>query len=251
MPGWPKNVSQVTILGMTPPYGFPDPAGTQGFLPKRLIAHFVLDEPMVRTLMPVGARRRWHSGQLLASYGQRMEHVSVCLSGQYKVLLNSVDGHSHFLRLITAGELFGVPSALAGTPFPTDIVCEEPGETLDIARQALLHMLRQEPDLALSVIKSLATRVTEMFDMMEADLLPSLRARVYQRLQRLAQFNGRPDRLGHIELPLTQQDIAQSLNASRPRVQQELKRLESEGLIRLGYRRITLLQSSSANNSSR
>jgi CRP-like cAMP-binding protein len=103
-------------------------------------------------------------------------------------------------------------------------------------------MLRSEPDLAIGVIKSLATRVTEMFDVMEADLLPSLRARVYQRLQRLAQFNGRPDRFGHIELPLTQQDIAQSLNASRPKVQQELKRLETEGVIRLGYRRITLLQ---------
>lgn len=231
---------------MSPPYGFPQNAGGQGILTERLIAHFVLDDAMVRTLMPVGIRRQWRSSQVLASYGQRMDHVSLCLSGQHKVLLNSVDGQSHFLRLITAGELFGVPSALAGTPFPTDIVCEEAGETLEIPRLTLLHMLRQEPELALGVIKSLATRVTEMFDVMEADLLPSLRARVYQRLQRLAQFNGRPDRMGHIELPLTQQDIAQSLNASRPRVQQELKRLEREGLIRLGYRRITLLQAQSS-----
>lgn len=211
-----------------------------------MISQSILDPEMIRTLTSVGIRRRWRSGDLLASYGQRMEHVSVCLSGQYKVLLTSLDGQSHFMRLITEGELFGVPSALAGTPFPTDIVCEEPGHTLDIPRQALLRMLRQEPDLALSVIKSLATRVTEMFDVMEADLLPSLRSRVYKRLQRLAQFNGRPDRLGHIELPLTQQDIAQSLNASRPRVQQELKRLEREGVIRLGYRRITLLRISPA-----
>jgi CRP/FNR family transcriptional regulator, cyclic AMP receptor protein len=209
---------------------------------ERHIAHFVLDEAMIRTLTPVGIRRRWRVGDELASYGQRMEHVSVCLSGQYKVLLTSIDGQSHFMRLITVGELFGVPSALAGTPFPTDIVCEQPGETLDISRHALLRMLQQEPALALGVIKSLATRITELFDVMEADLLPSLRARVWQRLQRLAQFNGRPDRSGHIELPLTQQDIAQSLNASRPRVQQELKRLEREGVIRLGYRCITLLQ---------
>jgi len=226
---------------MTPPYGLPDLDARKHAL-DRQITQFVLDEDMVRTLIPVGIRRHWRSGEMLASYGQRMEHVSVCLSGQYKVLLTGIDGQSHFMRLITEGELFGVPSALAGTPFPTDIVCEEPGQTLDIPRQTLLGLLRQEPDLALSVIKSLATRVAEMFDVMEADLLPSLRARVYQRLQRLAQFNGRPDRLGHIELPLTQQDIAQSLNASRPRVQQELKRLEQEGLIRLGYRRITLLQ---------
>lgn len=226
---------------MTPPYGLPAANAPGDATSERPIAHFVLDEAMVRTLMPVGIRRRWRVGSELASYGQRMEHVSVCLSGQYKVLLNSVDGDSHFMRLITVGEMFGVPSALSGTPFPTDIVCEEAGDTLDIPRQTLLRMLRQEPDLAMGVIRSLATRVTEMFDVMEADLLPSLRARVYQRLQRLAQFNGRPDRFGHIELPLTQQDIAQSLNASRPRVQQELKQLEREGLIRLGYRRITFL----------
>jgi CRP/FNR family cyclic AMP-dependent transcriptional regulator len=227
---------------MTPSYGLPDPQAQQG-PPDH--PRFVLDEDMIRTLTPVGIRRRWRSGDVLASYGQRMDHVSVCLSGQYKVLLTGIDGQSHFMRLITAGELFGVPSALAGAPFPTDIVCEEPGQTLDIPRQVLLRMLRQEPDLALSIIKSLATRVAEMFDVMEADLLPSLRARVYKRVQRLAQFNGRPDAEGHIELPLTQQDIAQSLNASRPRVQQELKRLEREGLIRLGYRRITLLPGSS------
>jgi CRP/FNR family transcriptional regulator len=226
---------------MTPPYGLPDPE-FRGESADHLITHFLLDEAMVRTLMPLGICRRWQSGDLLASYGQRMESVSVCLSGQYKVLLTSIGGQSHFMRLITAGELFGVPSALAGTPFPTDIVCDEPGQTLEIPRLTLLAMLRKEPDLALGVIRSLATRVAEMFDVMEADLLPSLRARVYKRLQRLALFNGRPDRLGRIELPLTQQDIAQSLNASRPRVQQELKRLEREGLIQLGYRRITLLQ---------
>ena len=230
---------------MTPPYGFPDmPALREETGPQ--LSQSILDPAMIRTLMPVGIRRRWRNGDLLASYGQRMEHVSICLSGQYKVLLTSLDGQSHFMRLITEGELFGVPSALAGTPFPTDIVCEESGLTLDIPRSQLLVLLRQEPDLALSVIKSLATRVAEMFDVMEADLLPSLRSRVYKRLQRLAQFNGRPDRLGHIELPLTQQDIAQSLNASRPRVQQELKRLEREGVIRLGYRRITLLKTKPA-----
>lgn len=171
-----------------------------------------------------------------------MEHVSICLSGQYKVLLNGVSGNSQFMRMIGRGEMFGVPSALADAPFPTDLMCEEDGETLEIAGVALLRMLREEPELALSVIRSLASRVAELFELMEADLLPSLGARVYQRLQRLARFNGTPDQFGHIELLLSQHDIAQSLNASRPRVQQELKRLEREGVIRLGYRRITLLR---------
>ena len=226
---------------MTPIYGLPGDSLSAMWLQQRTLERFVLDQTMVQTLEAVGFRKSWKAGDVLARYGQRVERVSVCLSGQYKVLLNSVDGHSHFLRRITAGELFGAPSALAGSPFPTDVVCEEAGKTLEIPRQALIQTLRTEPDLALGVIRSLGTRVAEMFDLMEADLLPSLRARVYQRLQRLAQFNGQPDRFGHIALPLTQQEIAQSVNASRRKVQQELKRMEREGILRLGYRRITLL----------
>jgi CRP-like cAMP-binding protein len=227
---------------MTPIYGLPEASSADTCWPVRSLERFVLDESMLKPLEAVGFRKAWRVGQVLARYGQRMERVSVCLSGQYKVLLNSVDGHSHFMRRISAGELFGVPSALAGAPFPTDVVCEDAGETLEIPQQVLIEMLRSEPDLALGIIRSLATRVAEMFDLMEADLLPSLRARVYQRLQRLAQFNGQPDRFGHIALPLTQQEIAQSVNASRPKVQQELKRMEREGLLLLGYRRVTLLQ---------
>jgi CRP-like cAMP-binding protein len=228
---------------MTPIYGLPGDVPSSHWLHKRVLDRFVLDQAMVHTLEAVGLRRSWKAGDTLTRSGQRMESVSVCLSGQYKVLLNNVDGHSLFLRRITAGELYGVPSALAGAPFPTDMVCEEAGQTLEISRQALIQTLRTEPDLALGIIRSLATRVAEMFDLMEADLLPSLRSRVYQRLQRLAQFNGQPDRFGHIVLSLTQLDIAQTVNASRPKVQQELKRMEKEGLLRLGYRRITLLQS--------
>lgn len=237
------NVSHVTIQGMSLPNGFPEPTSGQSLLSDRMITNFTIDPAMIRSLTKVGTRRRWRSGDEVAHYGQRMECVSICLSGQYKALLNSIDGQSQFLRLLQEGEMFGAPFALAGMPFPTDIVCEEPGETLEISNQMLLRMLRQEPDLALSLINSLASRVSELFDLLEADLLPSLRARVYQRLLRLTKFNGRVDRFGHIELLLTQQEIAESLNASRPRVQQELKRLESEGVIRLGYRRITMLKS--------
>ena len=236
---------------MTPIYGLPEDVPSRHGLLKPALDRFMLDQAMVHRLEAVGLRRSWKAGDTLTRSGQRMESVSVCLSGQYKVLLNNVDGHSLFLRRITAGELYGVPSALAGAPFPTDMVCEEAGHTLEVSRQALIQTLRTEPDLALGIIRSLATRVAEMFDLMEADLLPSLRARVYQRLQRLAQFNGQPDRLGHIALNLTQQEIAQSVNASRPKVQQELKRMEREGILRLGYRRVTLLRPDIENHSAK
>jgi CRP/FNR family transcriptional regulator len=231
---------------MLPIYGFPSPPetaiDTHLWLSSKHIRQYHLDESIIQSLKKSGRIRSWKPSEYVAIYGQRVEHVTICLSGQYKVLLNSIDGQSHFMRLIKAGEMFGVPSAITGAPFPTDVVCEKKGETLEISRPVLLDLLKREPELSLAVIISLATRVSEMFDFMEADLLPSLRSRVYQRLVRLAQFNGQPDRLGHVELMLSQTEIAESVNASRPRVQQELKRMEREGLLQLGYKRITLLR---------
>jgi CRP/FNR family transcriptional regulator, cyclic AMP receptor protein len=201
-----------------------------------------LSDNVVRSLTAVGKRRHWRSGQTVVNYGSQVQHVSVCLSGSFRVTINSIDGHSQLLRFMTSGEMFGVPSALAGAPFPTDLVCEQDGDILEVGQQPLEQALRTEPDLALAMIKNLSTRVIELFNFMEASMLPSLRARVYQRLVRLTKLNGQFDRSGFAYLKLTQDDIAMAVNASRPKVHAELKRMEREGIVRLGYRSITLLK---------
>ena len=76
---------------------------------------------------------------------------------------------------------------------------------------------------------------------MEAELLPSLRARVYQALMRLAKYHGTPDKRSEdMVLHFTQAELASNVNASRQKVHVELKRMELEGLVVLGYRTITL-----------
>ena len=145
------------------------------------------------------------------------------------------------MRFLGHGEVFGIPSVIAGALFPTDVLCDENGETLDIPRAAFEHAVRADPDLAMTLIKSLSVRITELFSVMEDDLLPALSDRVRQSLQRLARHNGQADKAGNTHLDLSQQDIAQAVNASRQKVHIELKRLEREGLIKLGYRSITLL----------
>ena len=112
---------------------------------------------------------------------------------------------------------------------------------LDIPRAALEDLLTQQPQLAMALIESLALRVAELFGLMEANLLPSLRERVYRRIKWLAQAHGVRNAQGHIRLNLSQQDIADAVNASRQKVHDELKRLEHEGLIKLGYKHIVLL----------
>ena len=54
-------------------------------------------------------------------------------------------------------------------------------------------------------------------------------------LQRLCRRNGKPGKNGTTRLTITQSEIATAAGASRQRVNLELKRLQTLGLIKLGY----------------
>lgn len=203
--------------------------------------NFRLSETMLPSLRGIGRIKSCHAGEKVVSYGSKIDYVAICLSGQFRILLNSIDGHSQLVRFLTEREMFGVPSALANAPFPTDVVCDKPGELLIISKSNLELRLQADPEFALALIKNLATRVAELFGFMEADLLPSLRARVYQALTRLAKYHGTLSRDNEtVVLNLTQSELASSVNASRQKVQVELKRMEHQGLLTLGYKTITL-----------
>lgn len=222
---------------MTPIY---PAAATPDWLDTHTI-NFRISEDMLKSLLPMGRLRKCKPGETVVSYGSKIDHVGICLTGQFRVLLNSIDGHSQLVRFLTEREMYGVPSALANAPFPTDLVCDKPGELLIITRSNLEARLRSDPDFALALIKNLATRVAELFGFMEAELLPSLRARVYQALMRLAKYHGTPDKRSEdMVLHFTQAELASNVNASRQKVHVELKRMELEGLVVLGYRTITL-----------
>jgi len=239
--GRPNNYSWVTISGMTLPSENPRSgiASDVRYVPG--VAPFLLPPTVIDQLQSVGRRRKWRPGDVLVLCGSRIDFVTVCLSGSYRASLTSVDGHELLIRSMLQGEMYGIPSALAGAAFPVDVTCHEAGETMDVPRADFEQLLRREPELAMSVVLGMATRISEMFDLMEGDLLLSLRSRVYQRLLHLAQYNGTPDRTGRTQLTLRQSEIAQAVKASRQRVHMELKRMEREGLLELGYRRITLL----------
>ncbi len=203
--------------------------------------NFRISEPMLKSLRSIGRIKTCRPGETIVSYGSKIDHVAICLSGQFRILLNSIDGHSQLVRFLTEREMYGVPSALANAPFPTDVVCDKAGEMLIISRDNLITRLRSDPDFALALITNLATRVAELFGFMEADLLPSLRARVYQALMRLAKYHGTASRQSEETiLYFTQSELASNVNASRQKVHVELKRMEKEGMVKLGYRTITL-----------
>ena len=64
--------------------------------------------------------------------------------------------------------------------------------------------------------------------------------RLLTALQHFAQRNGEPLPEGRVRLLMTQEDLARAVDASRQRVNQALKRLQTQGMVELGYRCIDI-----------
>jgi len=153
--------------------------------------------------------------RILVRQGDAVDQVSLCLSGSFRVMINSADGQAVLLRFLMPGEHFGLSSMFAGAAFPTDVICKQDGETLSLNKLALERLLVNQPVRAIGLIESLVIRVAELFSLTEATLLQSLRQRVHPRLIVLANAHGERLCDGSDRLSLSQQDFARAVNASR------------------------------------
>jgi CRP/FNR family cyclic AMP-dependent transcriptional regulator len=108
---------------------------------------------------------------------------------------------------------------------------------LCVARGDLRKILSQHVELYEAMLRLHARRIRQLFGLVEdLNTLP-LRARLAKQLLHLVRSYGVPSlsdgREMRIGLQLAQEELAQLLGASRQRVNQELKAMERENVIRI------------------
>jgi CRP-like cAMP-binding protein len=105
---------------------------------------------------------------------------------------------------------------------------------------AVLHkLLEDRPQLWQHFAAMLSRRLAIVLMLLRDNTACTLPERLVRRL--LALSPSIPGANGESALPMTQGDLARMLGTSRSRANAELRRLEADGLLRSGYRSITLL----------
>ncbi len=193
-----------------------------------------LAEPLLR----MGSHRIWENGSTLLSRGRVVPCVHYVLRGRLRITAAAVPEHEVFFRWQQQGEVVGLVSAVSGRPFPVDAVTFDDCETLQVERDALLAHLRSDVVAAMAAAELLANYTYDLIDLVAVRTEQTLTARVLRVLRHLAQLNGQPEGPGSYSLSISQADIAAAVGASRQRVNAELRTLEREGLIELGYRQL-------------
>ena len=170
------------------------------------------------------------------------QSVLVLARGRVKIKFISPDGQETILAFIGPGELFG-ELAIVDTQ-PRNEYAEAVAETTVIAipREDMLALMARRPELALHVTRLFGFRRRRLENRLRNILFCSVRQRVVALMLELLETHGKIDGAAwEIDLPLSHQDLASLIGATRETVTLTLGQLQHEKLIRVQRRRLTVL----------
>ena len=188
-----------------------------------------------------GRRRRFPRGATLFNEGERSDRVILLLSGRVKISYFTEDGREVVLALRSAGDILGELSALDGEPRSASAIALEPVDALLLSADRFRDFLSARPRVALLLLEMLACRLRDADRKRVEFGAYDTVGRVARRLVELAdRFGERDGDTVHIVLPLSQDELAGWIGASRKAVGNALAWLRARNLIETRRRGVSI-----------
>lgn len=195
-------------------------------------------------LLGAGRPRRYRRGAPIISQGDHGDTVFVVLSGRVKVTVSTADGREILLAVDGPGELLGEFEAIDGGPGPRTAanVALDAVECRAMTGQEFRDLLASSPSMSLVLLRW-AVRRLRAGDRRRVDAgSVDTTHRLARLLLELADdAGGAGSSQVDIDIPLTQEELASLIAASRDAVVRALTSLRSRRLIATARRRITIL----------
>ncbi len=162
--------------------------------------------------------------QVVFSEGDQAAEMYVVQSGRIAIANRSADGRESVVALMEEGDLLGEMSLFLREGRTAQARALEPSELLAVPFPALREVLEAEPSLLWEVVALLARRLRSTDAALADSVFLDVTGRTAKRLLELA---GGAD---EFVLPITQEELAGMVGASRERVNKAIS-----AFIRLGW----------------
>ncbi|MEU8953925.1 Crp/Fnr family transcriptional regulator [Streptomyces sp. NPDC048518] len=170
-------------------------------------------------------------------------HVLFLVKGWSKVTAAAPNGYEALLALRGPGDVIGESAALTGRPRSATVTALEPVRAVALEREQFTDFLSRSPSVSFALLglTSDRTRAADRRRLEYASM--SVRERFAVLLLELARTHGRRTDEG-IELcvPLSKQELAGSVGASREAIQRLLKELRTRGVVVTGRRELLIVR---------
>jgi CRP/FNR family cyclic AMP-dependent transcriptional regulator len=189
-------------------------------------------------LRPRFLGHRYRRGESLVLQGDPSANVFVLDSGFAAVRVATAHSESLTVTVMGPGSTFGEIAGLAGTGIRTSsVVALDTVEARVLPQRVFEDVRRRYPAVDRAIAESLALRVDDLSQRLAEAAYETVQRRCGRRLIELAELMGGGN--GHpVSIPITQEDLAGLVGATRPTVNQVIGRMSEAGVITLARGRI-------------
>ena len=188
---------------------------------------FFADAPpdLLAPIAGSGVERHLIRGDVLYNEGDPPDSIHLVLRGRLAIAIaNPIDRRESVVALMEPGDLFGELGMLDGGPRSALARALEPTVVLEIPYEPVIEMFDRHPKLLWNATRLLAQRLRAMDEALADSVFLDVTGRTAKRLLELA------DGSDEFTLPVTQEELAGMVGASRERVNKAIA-----SFIRLGW----------------
>lgn len=195
-----------------------------------------LSDDQLQILAEASLVKNYSKGEFVFLEGDPCPGIFIVHSGAVKIFKSSPGGREQVLTIERAGNSVAELPALDDGPYPASAQAQEDSTLLLIPKEEFHRLCRQQPDIALSLVRSLAGRFRRLVRLVEALAFLEVGQRLAAFLLEKASTSGPT-----FSLDLTHQELAAQIGTVRELVSRTLARFQDQKIISIKGRTITIL----------
>jgi len=191
-----------------------------------------LEDEDRRRITDLMVSKRFKKNNLIIFEEDLGRNMFIIQSGRVKISGISNEGGEAIFSILGPGEFFGELSIIDGLPRSATVTSIDDVELWVLNRGDFLEMLQKYPQIAITLLKELASRIRRSDMQIKSLSLKDARGRVGMTLVRLAEDIGvmKGGKVVVTQLPL-QRDLANIAGTSRETISRCFKKFEDEGML--------------------
>ena len=186
--------------------------------------------------------RHFQAGEAIYDKGSLQSSLCVIAEGTVRISSVNSEGREATLIIFGASAWFGDTVFSPGTPRVYGATAHDATTILEIPGESFRQLLARYPQAYPVALDLVSRRLWSAMSIIADDALRGIDARVGRRLLFLSQIQGHGENhSGPVTFRLTREHIANMMGMTRQGVHRVIKGFEREGLLKLDYGRITVL----------
>lgn len=200
-----------------------------------------LDDATLRSIAEHAVARHFRKDELLFIAGDKAQGLYVIVNGSVRAFRESLDGREQVIHVERAGGTVAEVPVFDDGDYPSTVAAEEDTDTLFLDKRDVRQLCLERPEITLAALRILAGRLRRCAELVETLSLKEVGQRVARFVLSEARRNGRQTSQGIVvTLTQTNQQIAAHVGSVRDVVSRAFSRLQSDGLIIVEDRKLTI-----------